>query len=464
MDVTNLSWASATDAAKLIRDGVITSEQLVQACLRRVDEVDGDVQAWTFLDPAYALAQARAADELRLSGHPIGALHGVPVGLKDIIDTSDMPTENGSVLHAGRTPSRDATVVATLRAAGAIVLGKTVTTEFATRTAGKTRNPHNPGHTPGGSSSGSAAAVAAGMVPLALGSQTTGSTIRPASYCGVYGLKPTFGLIPRHGMFQLSRSLDHVGLFARSIDDVALLLEALAGFDERDPDSRPRARVPYTSIAAEEPPLPPMFAFVKTGRWDQVDADAKDAFAKLCERLGEQVEEIEMVSASNDASAWHDAISGPEIAMSLRHEWETGRDRLSPALRARIERGLAVRASDYVQALGRIPQVNASFTELFEQRYDAILTPTASGTAPAGLRSTGDPAFCALWTLCGMPSLSVPLMRGANGLPLGVQLVGPRHGDARLLRTARWLVAKLSSPGLFMSGAGGGTGDIHSRG
>jgi Asp-tRNA(Asn)/Glu-tRNA(Gln) amidotransferase A subunit family amidase len=444
MDLTNLPWSSATDAAKLIRDGVITSEQLVHACLRRVDEVDGDVQAWTFLDPEYALAQARAADELRLSGQPIGALHGVPVGLKDIIDTSDMPTENGSVLHAGRTPSRDATVVASLRAAGAIVMGKTVTTEFATRTAGKTRNPHNPGHTPGGSSSGSAAAVAAGMVPLALGSQTTGSTIRPASYCGVYGLKPTFGLIPRHGMFQLSRSLDHVGLFARSIDDVALLLEALAGFDERDPDSRPRARVPYTTIAAEDPPLPPMFAFVKTGRWDQVDADAKDAFAELCEHLGEQVEEIEMVTTSDDVSAWHDAISGPEIAMNLRREWETGHEGLSPALRARIERGLAVRASDYVQALGRIPQLNASFTELFEQRYDAILTPTASGTAPAGLQSTGDPAFCALWTLCGMPSLSVPLMRGANGLPLGVQLVGPRHGDARLLRTARWLVAKLS--------------------
>jgi len=444
MDLTNLHWASATDAAKLIRDGVITSEQLVRACLRRVDEVEGDVQAWTFLDPEYALAQARAADELRLSGQPIGALHGVPVGLKDIIDTSDMPTENGSVLHAGRTPSRDATVAATLRAAGAIVMGKTVTTEFATRTAGKTRNPHHPGHTPGGSSSGSAAAVAAGMVPLALGSQTTGSTIRPASYCGVYGLKPTFGLIPRQGMFQLSRSLDHVGLFARSIDDVALLLEALAGFDERDPDSRPRARVPYSSIAAEDPPLPPMFGFVKTGRWEQVDADAKDALAELCERLGEQVEEIEMVSTSDDISAWHDAISGPEIATSLRREWETGRDGLSPALRTRIERGLAVRASDYVQALGRIPQLNASFTELFEQRYDAILTPTASGTAPAGLQSTGDPAFCALWTLCGMPSLSVPLMRGANGLPLGVQLVGPRHGDARLLRTARWLVAKLS--------------------
>src|SRR5262245_25743210 len=228
MDLANLHRVSAAEAARLIREGVISSEQLVQACLARIRDVEPDVQAWAFLDPDHALAQARAADELRMSGAPTGALHGVPVGLKDIIDTADMPTENGSVLHAGRTPSRDASVVTMLRGAGAVILGKTVTTEFANRTPGKTRNPHNPAYTPGGSSSGSAAAVAAGMVPLALGSQTTGSTIRPASFCGVYGLKPTHGLIPRHGMFQLSRSLGHVGLFARSAEDIALLLEELA--------------------------------------------------------------------------------------------------------------------------------------------------------------------------------------------------------------------------------------------
>jgi Asp-tRNA(Asn)/Glu-tRNA(Gln) amidotransferase A subunit family amidase len=444
MDLTNLNWASATDAARLIRDGVVSSEQYVGACLEQVRKRDEDVQAWTFLDPEYALAQARAADELRLSGQPIGPLHGVPVGIKDIIDTGDMPTENGSVLHAGRTPARDATVVALLRAAGAIIMGKTVTTEFATRTPGKTRNPHNPAHTPGGSSSGSAAAVAAGMVPLALGSQTTGSTIRPAAYCGVYGMKPTHGLIPRHGMFQLSRTLDHVGLFARTVEDLALLLEQLTGYDERDPDSRPRARVPYREVAAAEPPLPPMFAFVKAPRWDRVEPDAKDAFGELVQRLGDRVEELELVSASEEVLGWHEAISGPEIAVNLSREWEKGRDGLSPALRERIERGRAVRGFEYVAALGRIPQLNASFTELFEQRYDAILTPAAYGTAPAGLASTGDPAYCALWTLCGMPSLSVPLMEGVNGLPLGVQLVGPRHGDARLLRTARWLVSRLS--------------------
>src|SRR5262245_51259924 len=278
MDLADLYAVGAGVGARLVREGVISAEQWMQACLERVRKVEGEVQAWTFLDPEHALAQARAADALKQSGQPIGPLHGVPVGLKDIIDTADMPTENGSVLHAGRAPSRDAAVVTMLRAVGAIIMGKTVTTEFATRHPGKTRNPHNPAHTPGGSSSGSAAAVAAGMVPLALGSQTTGSTIRPASFCGVFGLKPTHGLIPRHGMFQLSRSLDHVGLFARGVDDIALLLEELAAHDERDPDSRPRARVPYRGIAAAEPPLPPTFAFVKTSLWDRVDADAREAF------------------------------------------------------------------------------------------------------------------------------------------------------------------------------------------
>jgi Asp-tRNA(Asn)/Glu-tRNA(Gln) amidotransferase A subunit family amidase len=447
MDLSNLHAVSAVDGARLIRDGVITSEQLVGACLERVRAVDEDVQAWAFLDPQFALMQARRADEVRLSGQVIGALHGVPVGLKDIIDTSDMPTENGSALHAGRTPSRDASVTAMLRAAGAVIMGKTVTTEFATRAPGKTRNPHHPGHTPGGSSSGSAAAVAAGMVPLALGSQTGGSTIRPAAYCGVYGLKPTHGLIPRHGMFQLSRTLDHVGLFARSIEDVALLLEQLVGYDEHDPDTRPRARVPYRDLVAAEPPLPPMFAFVKATRWDQVDADAREAFAELISCLGDRVEELELVTPAAETAEWHRTIMTAEVAMSLQHEWQTGRERLSGSLRELIEHGREVRALDYLRARERIPQLRASFTELFEQRYDAILTPAAAGTAPAGLASTGDPAFCTLWTLIGLPAISVPIMRGANGLPLGVQLIGPRHGDARLLRTARWLVAQVSAAG-----------------
>jgi len=444
MDATQLNWLSATDAARAIRDGAITSEQLTEACLARVREADGEVQAWQFLDAGHALAQARARDQDRAAGRPCGPLHGVPVGLKDIIDTEDMPTEDGTVLHAGRTPASDAAVTALLRAAGAVILGKTVTTECAYFAPGKTRNPHDPAHTPGGSSSGSAAAVAAGMVPLALGSQTNGSTIRPASFCGVFGFKPTHGLLPRGGMLQLSRTLDHVGLFARSIEDLALLAEPLVAHDARDPDTRPRARPPFVAVAGEEPPLPPMLAFVKTPMWERAARDMQEGFAELVAALGDRVVEVELPDSARQAWDWHGTIMGAEMAMNLAAEWERGRDRLSPQLRALLERGREVRALDYQQALARVPQLNEGFAEIFE-RCDAILTPAAPGTAPRGLDSTGDPAFCTLWTLCGTPAVSLPLMKGENGLPIGVQLVGPRGWDARLLRTARWLQARVQA-------------------
>ena len=445
MDLTNLHSLSASEAARLIREGVVSSEQFVEACLARIREVDGQIQAWTFLDPDHALGQARALDQLRLEGKWIGPLHGVPIGIKDIFDTADMPTENGSVIYAGRTPSRDAAAVARLRAAGAVIMGKTVTTEFAYFSPGKTRNPHNSEHTPGGSSSGSAAAVAANMVPLALGSQTNGSTIRPAAYCGVIGFKPTYGLISRHRVFALSGTLDHVGLFARSIDDVALFAEQLVGYDENDPDTRLRARLPFVEVAAQEPPLPPMFGFVKTPYWERVDEDTKDGFAELIEQLGEQIEEVELLPSAIDAWELHRTIMEAEMAANLEREWDKGYDCLSEQLRAQLERGHNVRAIDYQRARSRIAPINESFVELFEQRYDAILTPAATGAAPKGLSSTGDPVFCTLWTLCGMPAISLPLLQSASGLPIGVQLVGPRNGDARLLRTARWLAARIAT-------------------
>lgn len=435
-----LNQLNAIDAARGIREGMFTSEQLVQSCLDQIQAADEMVRAWAFLDPEHALNQARAADKWRLEGKTLGALHGVPVGIKDIIDTADMPTENGTVLHKGRAPHEDATVVASLRAAGAVILGKTVTTECAYFAPGKTRNPHNPEHTPGGSSSGSAAAVAAGMVPLALGSQTNGSTVRPAAFCGVYGFKPTHGLIPRHGMLALSRTLDHVGLFARTIEDIALLVEQLTGYDERDHDTRPRARIPFGAIAAEEPPLLPMIAFVKTPLWNRVEDETKQALAELVGELGDRVAEVELFPLAAEAWDWHRTIMEAEMAANLEREWQRGREQLSDTLRSLLERGREVRAVDYQRALSRIPLMQETFEELFIQRYDAILTPAAAGTAPVGLSSTGDPSFCTLWTLCGLPAISLPLMQGSNGLPLGVQLVGRRGYDARLLRTARWLV------------------------
>ncbi|MGH8698955.1 MAG: amidase, partial [Burkholderiales bacterium] len=335
-----------------------------------------------------------------------------------------------------------ARVVAMLRAAGAVIMGKTVTTECATYTAGKTRNPHNPDHTPGGSSSGSAAAVAAGMAPLALGSQTNGSTIRPASFCGVYGFKPTHGLVPRQGVMKLSRALDHVGLFARTLEDIALIAESLVGWDEDDPDTRPRAAVPFRQVAAQAPPLAPLLAFVKPPVWDRAEPETKEAFAELAGQLAARIVEVELPPATAEALDWHRIIMEAEMAANLDREFEQGRERLSPSLRDQLARGREVRALDYQRALARVPLLNQGFEEIFA-RCDAIVTPAAAGTAPHGLASTGDPSFCTLWTLCGMPALNLPLMRGSNGLPLGVQLVGPRDADARLLRTAGWLVEQL---------------------
>jgi len=288
------------------------------------------------------------------------------------------------------------------------------------------------------------AAVADFMAPLAFGSQTAGSVIRPAAFCGVYGFKPTHGLIPRTGILQLSRTLDHVGFFSRTIEDLALLAEQLAGCDERDPDTRPRARVPFLEISREEPPLPPVLAFIKTPHWERVDADAKEAFAELVGELGDRVEELELFPSAAEGWDWHRTIMEAEMAMNLEREWLTGRDKLSKPLASLIERGREVRAVDYQRALRSIAPAVASFDDLFMQRYDAILTPAALGTAPKGLGSTGDPVFCSLWTLLGMPAITLPLMQGGNGLPLGVQLVGRRNYDARLLRTARWLESKLA--------------------
>jgi Asp-tRNA(Asn)/Glu-tRNA(Gln) amidotransferase A subunit family amidase len=440
MDVTQLAAWSATDAARAIQQGAISSEQLVEACLARIRATEPQVQAWQALDEAHALTQARARDMDRREGRPCGPLHGVPVGIKDIIDTADLPTEDGTALHAGRTPDRDATVVAWLRAAGAVIMGKTVTTELATYTPGKTRNPHNFEHTPGGSSSGSAAAVAAGMVPLALGTQTNGSMIRPAAFCGVYGFKPTHGLVPRHGVLKLSRTLDCVGVFARSLDDIALVAEQLVGHDENDPDTHPRARVPFLATLAQEPPLEPKLAFVKTPVWERADETTREAFGELAEVLGPQCEEVELPASLAGAWDWLRTIMECEMAFNLQAEWERGRDRLSDPLRAQLERGREARAIDYQNAVARIVRLNEGFEELFA-KYDAILTPSAPGTAPKAA-TTGDPAFCTLWSLCGMPACNLPLMTGADGLPLGVQLVGRRGDDARLLRTARWLAGR----------------------
>jgi Asp-tRNA(Asn)/Glu-tRNA(Gln) amidotransferase A subunit family amidase len=438
----SLGALSLTEAAAHIREGRIKSAELVRDCLARIAEVDGAVQAWAFLDPDYAMRQAEAADLHRMQGRMLGPLHGVPVGIKDIFDTGDMPTEFGSALWAGRTPRNDANAVAKLRADGAVIMGKTVTTEYAYFHPGKTRNPHNAERTPGGSSSGSAAAVAAFMVPGAIGSQTNGSVIRPASFCGVVGFKPTHGLIPRSGALLLSRSLDHVGVFARSVEDAALLAESLVGFDEEDPDTRPVSRLPLAAAAMSEPPLPPRFAFVRTPMWDQADADTQTAFAELAAALGEQVADVDLPSSFDKVVALQRIVMEVEMAHNFHRDYERGRDKLSAKLRELIERGRAAMAVDYLAATAGIGPLNASLDELFNE-YDAILTPAARGEAPAA-ETTGDPVFCSIWSYLGTPAITLPLLQSASGLPVGVQLVGRRGNDAKLLRTARWLVNTLT--------------------
>jgi Asp-tRNA(Asn)/Glu-tRNA(Gln) amidotransferase A subunit family amidase len=441
-----LSNLTASAAVTAIRSGELESQALVQACLDRIDEVDEGIQAWTHLDPDFALQQAAAADAARSAGRALGALHGVPVAVKDIFDTHDMPTQNGSVLHAGRAPSRDAQVVSRLRAAGAVILGKTVTTEFATYFPGKTSNPHNAAHTPGGSSSGSAAAVAAGMAPLALGSQTNGSVIRPAAYCGVYGFKPSHGWISRAGVLKLSRVLDHVGVFARSLEDVALLTGELVGHDENDPDTRPRATPRFSDVLAQRPPVSPRLAWIKTPVWPQAEQDMREAFADLVKTLGENVAEVILPGEFDTAVASHGLIMESDLAQNLAVEYDRGADQLSNRLREMIERGNTHRAVDYNRALAGITELNGLLDRVFDE-FDAVVTPAASGEAPRGLDTTGSPAFCTLWTLCGVPAVTLPLLQGNNTLPIGVQLVGRRGDDARLLRTARWLVANSRDEG-----------------
>jgi Asp-tRNA(Asn)/Glu-tRNA(Gln) amidotransferase A subunit family amidase len=425
------------ETIKALRGGTVTAEQVVDTCLARIEETDGSVQAWTFLDPDYARAQARALDRARAEGRPIGPLHGIPVGIKDIFDTYDMPTENGTVLHAGRRPQRDSFAVALLRQAGAVIMGKTVTTEMALFTPGKTRNPHDPARTPGGSSSGSAAAVAAGMVPLAIGSQTNGSTIRPAAFCGAVGYKPTHGLISRQNALMLSHTLDHVGVFAASVADAALLAEIMMVYDANDADMRPRAHPELSRLVAQEPPRSPRLAFLRTPMWPQVDEDAQAAFNGLVIGLGDCVEEVELPSLFETAIDHHRLIQDAEVAVNFAAEYSQGRDKLSPRLVEIIEHGLCVTAAEYLRAVAQIPQLVQTCDALFD-RYDAVLTPAVPGEAPLGT-ATGNPIFCTAWTLLGVPAISLPLLRGRNGLPIGAQLVGRRGNDGRLLHTARWL-------------------------
>jgi len=439
---------SATAARALIEKGLLTSCELVEACLARIDELEPTIGAWAHLDRDIALQQARAADEFRKRGLPIGALHGLPIGIKDIIDTADYPTERGTVLHQGRRPPRDATLVSLLKEAGAIILGKTVSTEMAVYAPGKTRNPHNPEHTPGGSSSGSAAAVAAAMVALSVGTQTNGSIIRPAAYCGVYGYKPSFARISRHGVLEQSPPLDTIGVFARDLADLALIADVLMRFDAQDEAMTPIAPPCLARIMAEEVPVDPHFAFIRTPVWEQVDQVTKDALRELIEATNETqpktIDIVDMPPLFADLHEDHRRVMEADLARSFAAEYRQGQAQLSDVLREMIERGQQVSDADYRQALARMQDYNEFLGEVFED-YDAILTPATPGPAPFGIDATGSPVMNTIWTFCGTPAINLPILQSPDGLPMGVQMVGERNDDARLFRSARWLLGVLQN-------------------
>ncbi|HVC55854.1 MAG TPA: amidase [Stellaceae bacterium] len=411
---------TARAAAREIAAGRLSAETLVGACLERIAAREPVVGAWHHLDRAAALAAARRCD----AAAPSGPLHGIPIAVKDLIDTADMPTGYGSAIYRSHRPAADAACVALARAAGAIVLGKTVTTEFACFTPGKTANPHNPAHTPGGSSSGSAAAVADRMVPLAFGTQTAGSVIRPAAFCGIVGFKPSFGVIPRAGVKMLADSLDTIGTMARNVADAAFFAGVVAG--------RPALRDVAMPVA------PPQFGVCRTAMWEEAEPGAavalEEARAAL-EQAGARVAEIAVPPGHRGLTAAQDAVMGFELVRSLAHERLQHSAELSPRLGQMLDAGLNVDVEAYDSARAAAAAARAQLEGFFGP-CDAVLVPAAPGEAPQGLGYTGNPVFNRMWTLLGVPCVTLPVRWGDSGLPTGIQLVGRVGDDVGLMAAA----------------------------
>ena len=432
-----MAQATLVEAAAALREGRLTSRAYTESLLARIRERDPAIDAWVTLDEARALRSRRQCDARRSSGAERGALHGVPVGVKDIVATADLPTEMGSPIFKGHRPERDAVVVERLRGAGGFVLGKTVTTEFAFMQPGKTRNPWNAAHTPGGSSSGSAAAVAAGCVPLALGTQTNGSVIRPAAFCGVVGFKPSFGLLPYAGTLQFSATLDQAGTFTRTVADAALAASALCESEAIEPEVRRLDRAPRLGAFARFP-------------WNQTEPGMSRHFDAALDRLraaGAVVEAIEVPAPFAEARAAHRTIMFHEAARLLKTHLETRRELLSATLADALTDGATIPVDAYRAAHAQRAALTERAHDLFEP-WDAIVCPPAPGAAPASLATTGDPSFCTLWTLLGVPAITLPSGLSADGLPFGLQLAGDAGGDGHLLRVAHWCETTLRFKGL----------------
>ncbi len=439
-----LDTTTVRECVELIAQGKLSSEQLVTECLRQIDASDAELHAWQQVDHEHALAQARALDDSRRRGLPLGLLHGIPVGIKDIIDTDHLPTTRGSAIYKDRQADADAAVIEKLKEAGAVILGKTVTTEFAYMHPSATRNPHNGNFSPGGSSSGSAAAVAAGQVPLTIGTQTNGSVIRPASFCGVYGFKPSRGIVSRRGALQTSATLDQIGVFSRDVGDLALLADCLAGFDPSDCASYNSPKPAMLAGYLSEVPKDPALVWIDLPYADRFTPDTQGGCDRLLQALGPHIERVTAPGSFSALAACHKAIYDYEIYRCLQPEREQHWQLMSKTAQAAMDKAAAVSEADYLEALDIRSNARQWFDEFF-QNYDAILTPAAVTEAPPyDSDDTGDPICCTFWTLCGLPCLTMPLLTGANNLPIGVQLIGAYQQDDQLLRSARWLLDQLA--------------------
>jgi Asp-tRNA(Asn)/Glu-tRNA(Gln) amidotransferase A subunit family amidase len=422
-----LNELSAAEAARRLQAGSLTAEALAAACLERIAARNNEIHAWAYVDRDRVLQQARALDRLPRRSR----LHGVPVGVKDVLDTADQPTEYGSPIYRGHQPRADAAAVALLRQAGCLILGKTHTTEFANNHPAPTRNPLNLAHTPGGSSSGSAAAVADFMVPLALGTQTGGSVIRPAAFCGVPACKPSFGAINRQGLKFDAESLDTIGVFGRTVEDLALALEPLTG----------RAAPDFGTFESK-----PRVGLCRTPRWKDADAASQanlEAAAQALARAGARVHSFELPPGSDQLFDRHKVIMGYENARALAWEYFNHPEKISADLKPRLDEGWQFTRAEYDALRNHASRCRSALVDAMRE-VDFLITPSAPGEAPAMLTTTGDPVFNRAWTLLGTPCVTIPHGKGPKGLPLGVQLVGAFDADSALLRWAHWAARRLS--------------------
>ena len=433
-----VSSLSAYELSLKLKSGEISSVDLCKAYIDRINKFEKDVQAWQFFDKKILLEKAEEADDYRKSGKPLGPLHGMPIAIKDIIGTYDMPTECGTVFRKKQSSSQDSEIVNLLKNAGAIVMGKTVTCELAYIHPSRTKNPHDYNRTPGGSSSGSAAVVASYMAHLSIGSQTGGSVIRPASYCGVVGYKPSYGLISRNGVLKVSDKLDTIGVFGRSVKDVAMLAKSLIRKDLYDPSTTYFSSDRMIEVCEEKLEFDPKFIFYKTKNWNNIHKKSQEAFEFLIKSFKKNIEVFDEPSYFKDIPKFHQIIHEVDMANNFQVYYKKDKTKLSKEINDAILRGLKYSAKEYSDAIDFMKQSYESYKEVFDDYY-GILTPSTNGVADKGFGSTGSADFQKIWTYLGLPAISLPLLTGENDLPLGLQLVGNKFDDLRFLGTAKWL-------------------------